>query len=45
MAPGILHTLIRIGMLAFDPLGSRRLRLGLRRASLRFQPRVSESLS
>ena len=41
MAPGLLHTLIRLGMIAMDPLGSRRLRLGLRRASLRFQPKVS----
>jgi hypothetical protein len=41
MAPGFIHTLIRLGMLAFDPFGSRRLRLSLRRASLRFQPRVS----
>jgi hypothetical protein len=41
MAPGVLHTLIRLGMIASDPLGSRRLRLRLRRASLRFQPKVA----
>lgn len=41
MAPGVLHTLIRLGMIAMDPFGSRRLRLGLRRASIRFQPKIS----
>jgi len=41
MAPGVLHTLIRLGMMAIDPLGSRKLRLSLRRASIRFQPKIS----